>query len=384
MARGQKKTDDASTAHTRPGISFDSHNKKAKSELKAASRRLKLSSLNGAPAKKKVRVVKPLNASLLEYVRSGPPPPPCPANNLPPKVRAKAASRQLKCAAPGVKAASSALPIPLIWSRELIESRKVFRNENPFEVSKFNFFKSQLPPTSNLSGLIGSTSLGCAECDTCAVVGASGSLLNRRHGPLIDAHQVVLRPNWLLIKGYEHLVGTRTDLNLFFGVEGMIDQFDVTQGKLPPQQRAIGLVTPASDRSVASFFRHMSRVHKNRTRSCRGSCTTVTLLTDDVYHRALGTLCAATDGGCTWAKSTSRMRPSTGFFSVILALQMCRKVSLFGLTTDPCKPFHYYGEPKPSCTEKIPPKYDESVHWFEKEHAIYRDLETKGALTIYS
>ena len=108
------------------------------------------------------------------------------------------------------------------------------------------------------------------------------------------------------------------------------------------------------------------------------------VLTDDVYHRALGTLCAATDGGCTWAKSTSRMRPSTGFFSVILALQMCRKVSLFGLTPDPCKPFHYYGEPKPSCTEKIPPKYDESVHWFEKEHAIYRDLETKGALTIYS
>ena len=60
------------------------------------------------------------------------------------------------------------------------------------------------------------------------------------------------------------------------------------------------------------------------------------------------------------------MRPSTGFFSVILALQLCRKVSLFGLTTDPCQPFHYYGAAKPSCTHAIPPENDESVHWFEK------------------
>ena len=78
------------------------------------------------------------------------------------------------------------------------------------------------------------------------------------------------------------------------------------------------------------------------------------------------------------------MRPSTGFFAVVLALQMCRKVSLFGLTTDPCRPFHYYGAPKPECTHAIPPENDESVHWFEKEHAIYADLEAAGKLTIYS
>jgi hypothetical protein len=94
-------------------------------------------------------------------------------------------------------------------------------------------------------------------------------------------------------------------LNLFFGLETMIDQFDAAQRLLPLEQRAIGLVTPASDRSVASFFRHMSRMHKNTTRSCRGACTAVALMADDVYHRALGTLCSATDGGCTWQKATS-------------------------------------------------------------------------------
>ena len=288
------------------------------------------------------------------------------------------------CAQPGVKAASLGHPIPLVWNRELVESRKVFRNEFPFETSKFRHFVSQLPATSNMSALMGGAgSMRCSQCDTCAVVGASGSLLAWRHGALIDAHEVVLRPNWLLTKGYEELVGTRTDLNLFFGVEGMIDQFHRAQQKLPPPQRAVGLVTPASDRSVASFFRHMSRMNKNKTKNVLRA-NGVFLLSDDVYHRALGTLCAATDGGCSWQKSTSKMRPSTGFFSVILALQMCRKVSLFGLTTDPCRPFHYYGAAKAECTNAIPKENDESIHWFEKEHAIYNDLERRGALTIYS
>ena len=143
-----------------------------------------------------------------------------------------------------MRAASNGSPIPLIWSRELVATRRVFRNENPFEVRKFNFFQRQLPRTSNLTELLGGGSMSCTQCDTCAVVGASGSLLNRQHGPLIDAHQVVLRPNWLRIKGYEHLVGTRTDLNLFFGLENMIDQFDQYQRKLPPEKRAFrGLVT---------------------------------------------------------------------------------------------------------------------------------------------
>ena len=131
----------------------------------------------------------------------------------------------------------------------------------------------------------------------CAVVGASGSLLARRHGALIDAHEVVLRPNWLLTKGYETVVGTRTDLNVFFGVEGMVDQFLQARRKLPASLRPIGLITPASDKSVASIMRHMGREReRNRT------STDIFLLSDSVYHRALGSLCAATQQGCEWPR----------------------------------------------------------------------------------
>lgn len=99
-----------------------------------------------------------------------------------------------------------------------MQRRRSFQNENPFATSKFNAFANQLPQTSNLSRVLrdGLCASGneVSECDTCAVVGASGSLLARRHGALIDAHEVVIRPNWLLTKGYEPIVGTRTDSEL--------------------------------------------------------------------------------------------------------------------------------------------------------------------------
>ena len=168
-------------------------------------------------ASRKARRVVQLNASLLPQIGPVPPCPMTTLEKLPAKTRFKAASRQHKCAQPGVTDPLD-VRIPLVWSRELVSSQRLFRNENPFETTKFKPFLQQLPRTSNMSrivreGLCTSPSSGGA-CDTCAVVGASGSLLVRRHGALIDAHEVVLRPNWLLTKGYENIVGTRTDRTL--------------------------------------------------------------------------------------------------------------------------------------------------------------------------
>eukprot|EP00327_Prymnesium_parvum_P000714 CAMPEP_0182843744 /NCGR_PEP_ID=MMETSP0006_2-20121128/26359_1 /TAXON_ID=97485 /ORGANISM="Prymnesium parvum, Strain Texoma1" /LENGTH=78 /DNA_ID=CAMNT_0024973573 /DNA_START=18 /DNA_END=254 /DNA_ORIENTATION=- len=78
------------------------------------------------------------------------------------------------------------------------------------------------------------------------------------------------------------------------------------------------------------------------------------------------------------------MRPSSGFFAVLVALEACVNVSLFGLTTDPCAPFHYYGPPKNSCSLAIPKENDEHVHWFEKEHELYARWQREGRLRIFS
>tara|TARA_B110001452_G_C15229922_1_gene426097 strand:- start:1124 stop:2566 length:1443 start_codon:yes stop_codon:yes gene_type:complete len=334
------------------------------------------------------------------------------------KNQRKAATRMRICQKPEVAAASNAT-VPLLWSRQLRRSQEQFVNEKPFATRKFDPFLEQLPETSSL---LHTWNGGCDACDTCAVVGASGSLLNRAHGRLIDAHDVVFRPNWIRIKGYEQHVGTRTHVNLFFGVEGMIDQFEKVQLRLPAEQRAVGLVTSASDRSVASFFRHMVRIRKNQTQLQQQGVVKpqVYLMSDHIYHKALARLCGATGGGCEWlGDRSSTMRPSTGFLSVIIALQICRRVSvrqspphatslarharharlsrtvrpihlaptqLFGLSTDPCRPFHYYGDPKPPgvCTPDIPKENDERVHWFDKEHELYEEWRLRGLLTTYS
>ena len=66
------------------------------------------------------------------------------------------------------------------------------------------------------------------------------------------------------------------------------------------------------------------------------------------------------------------MRPSTGFVATVLAMQLCKRVSLFGLTSDPCRPFHYYGPPKKDgCTAAIPKEND--------EHARRRTRSNLGA-----
>ena len=79
------------------------------------------------------------------------------------------------------------------------------------------------------------------------------------------------------------------------------------------------------------------------------------------------------------------MRPSTGFLAVVIALQTCRSVSLFGLTSDPCYPFHYYGPSlNGKCTDAIPAENDEHVHWFAKEHEIYAQWAREGRLRQYS
>jgi hypothetical protein len=49
---------------------------------------------------------------------------------------------------------------------------------------------------------------------TCAVVSNSGSLLENEYGSLIDSHDVILRVNRCIIKGFETYVGSKTDIRL--------------------------------------------------------------------------------------------------------------------------------------------------------------------------
>ena len=89
-------------------------------------------------------------------------------------------------------------------------------------------------------------------------------------------------------------------------------------------------------------------------------------------------------GGCEWPTRSATIRPSSGFYAVLAALHSCERVSLFGLTSTPCAPFHYYGPNKSKCTLRVPKEHDEPMHWFEKEHEIYHEWQRQGRLRVFS
>ena len=90
----------AAKLHNRPNKTEAQQKTAAKKQQKTAAKKQK----TAAKEKKPPKTPKPLNASLLEP--HGPPPPPCPANSLPLKVRQKAASRQYKCGMPHIRRAA--------------------------------------------------------------------------------------------------------------------------------------------------------------------------------------------------------------------------------------------------------------------------------------
>ena len=304
----------------------------------------------------------------------------------------RARSRRATCRSPDLSAARVAAT-PILWSQAAVQSQTKFVNENPFDARPaFARYLAQLPETGSFSGskMVRRHWNGACDkpaCASCAVVGASGTLLKRKDGEFIDSHSVVLRPNWLKIKGYERHTGQRTTLNIIFALENMVDQFIRAQRKLPRVRRAIGLVTPSSKRSLNSHFRYLGRIKTNTTHGLHKPLhddAPLFLLSDSMWMLATNLLCDATGGGCEWPSRSSTMRPSSGFYAVLVALQACANVSLFGLTSDPCQPFHYYGPEKTTCTLAVPKENDEHVHWFEKEHELYAQWAQQGRLRVFS
>lgn len=247
--------------------------------------------------------------------------------------RGGAEPRMTTCRLPAVVAAgaSNGGGLQILWSRDLVASQTEYVGTDPFPVKKFMPYLPQLPQTSSIPSARPSLcKLGPDHrCSSCAVIGASGTLLSHRHGSLIDEHEVVIRPNMLKLKGYEDHVGQRTSLNVMFALENMVDQFMKSQRLLPSADRAVGLATP-SKRSISSYFRYMGRMKtgaKHPWQQHQAGDAPLLLLSDQVWLAAMSTLCANTGGGCVWPTRSATMRPSTGLYSVLIALNSCDKVS---------------------------------------------------------
>jgi hypothetical protein len=189
------------------------------------------------------------------------------------------ASRRSQCKSDAVKSLQHKPRVPLLACEPRARLERAFVTEGGrLPISRFNL--RLLPQSSKLSDA------GFGDRSTCAVVGASGSVLAARHGALIDAHKHVIRINKVRTAGFEDHVGSKTTVTLFWGHQAHLSAFDMRQASLPPTERGLGLVAPAKPKDFEFFFEAAA----NRTQR-QTALRPLLLLEPKVYSKAVAHLC---------------------------------------------------------------------------------------------
>jgi len=169
----------------------------------------------------------------------------------------------------------------------------------------------------------------------CALVGNAGVLLNNKHtGEAIDAHEMVFRFNGAPTKGLEEFVGSRTHFRL---VNSKWVDFREAEEMVLWNMRAPGSLDFYKERKSknrserfyifsADFVNYIGQVAASMAKSFEG---------------AEGEAFSSLEGGYT---------PTSGITGVIIALNLCHKVTIYGMQVSELQgyPYHYHNRcPQP-------------------------------------
>ena len=194
------------------------------------------------------------------------------------------------------------------------------------------------------------------EDKSIAVVGNSGTLMDKEYGELIDSHDIVIRCNHGKVEGYERGVGSKTDFRFVSGkgfwygkvMDETYSEYDHEFLTDLENQRLIIKAIPMyhSIQGIVKHYNTKSNIHFLRESFVK--------LTEDV---------------------SSASNSPLGFSAICLAAQWSSKVSLigFGFFKEPWDKQHYF--------EKI--KSYVRDHTFEDEERYVNFLETEKMVKIY-
>uniref|UniRef100_A0A4W5Q1U5 CMP-N-acetylneuraminate-beta-galactosamide-alpha-2,3-sialyltransferase 1 n=1 Tax=Hucho hucho TaxID=62062 RepID=A0A4W5Q1U5_9TELE len=164
---------------------------------------------------------------------------------------------------------------------------------------------------------------GPERCRTCAVVGNSGNLKGSRYGPLIDSSDVIIRMNMAPTSGFEEDVGSRTTHHVMYP-ESAKDLDNTTTSLLLIPFKTLDLQWITSALTTGSIKQTYIPV-RSRIKVLIYSPTFFKYVYD------------------TWLESHGRY-PSTGFLSIMFAVHICDKVSVYGFGRDQYGNWHHYWE----------------------------------------
>ncbi|XP_061671450.1 CMP-N-acetylneuraminate-beta-galactosamide-alpha-2,3-sialyltransferase 1-like [Syngnathoides biaculeatus] len=160
------------------------------------------------------------------------------------------------------------------------------------------------------------------RCRTCAVVGNSVNLRGSHYGPLIDHHNIIIRMNYGLTKGFESDVGTRTTHRVMYPESATY---------LDNSTRLVFFPFKINDMLwLLKNFNPQDNVEKPKM---RGNKDLVMILNPGFMKYTHE----------RWLGKKGRY-PSTGFMTLLLTLQMCDEVSVFGFGADSDGNWSHYFE----------------------------------------
>ncbi|KAK7898791.1 hypothetical protein WMY93_019644 [Mugilogobius chulae] len=207
------------------------------------------------------------------------------------------------------------------------------------------------------------------RCRTCAVVGNSGNLKKSHYGKLINQHDNIFRINFGRTQGFEEDVGNRTTHRAMYPESATNLDNNTNLVFFNFKLKDLYWLLRAVRTSSNAQIKHKPITNKNRV-----------MVVNPTFIQYVHE---------SWLLKTGEY-PSTGFMTVILALHLCDKVSVFGFGADRDGNWSHYFEvlhdkglrtgPHPGSAEPFLTREYElpqsAFNWWKKIQSEKRDFNS--------
>ncbi|XP_071945052.1 alpha-N-acetylgalactosaminide alpha-2,6-sialyltransferase 3-like isoform X2 [Antedon mediterranea] len=223
------------------------------------------------------------------------------------------------------------------------------------------------------------------NCSVCALVSSSGQLMGRGLGKEIDANQCVIRMNNAPSGIYHEDVGNRTTIRMgsFNAVKAYINQKYLFAGDVSPDVVITWGLYQKKHEGILKAAKTLPKLYPNTkfyAESLKGED-----YAGIIFEKETGLSRQKTK---TWL--------STGWFTMLMAIDICDKVNLYGfIPEDHCqthpgeiKKYHYYQSPNSSLAECKYYSWNEARkgtgHRFLTEKAVFARWGRRYNMTFHA
>lgn len=224
------------------------------------------------------------------------------------------------------------------------------------------------------------------HCDACAVVSSSGQLVNSSAGKYIDSYPCVIRMNSAPTSGFEKDVGSRTTVR----VMGHVNLLKINESTAEQQEILVNSSTRTSKMIIPWLFGVKSNKRRDKHYLIAKNFSE-TFPSTEFYILSSSKMVEAEnifqlETGISRADAKTWL--STGFMTILFAIDVCDKIDIFGLVPENfCEkhpndttPYHYYEQVdgKQECTYyKESEEHLKYGHLFVTEKAIFARWSSK-------